>query len=83
MDLREPGSLTDNEELNQWLDDLYRWLQYPGKFTAEFIELKELSADKAAPGDNRVRIYAIEDTAKTELRARFNSGAVQEIAEEP
>ena len=28
MDLREPPS-TDNDELNEWLEDLHRWLKYP------------------------------------------------------
>ena len=28
MDLIEPP-ITDNEELDKWLDDLYRWLKYP------------------------------------------------------
>lgn len=82
MDLREPPR-TDNEELNIWLNELYDWLKYPGKFEVQYIEMKELSADVAAPGTNRVRIYAIDDTAKTELRARFATGVVQQIAEEP
>lgn len=28
MDLREPPSI-DNDELNEWLEDLHRWLKYP------------------------------------------------------
>lgn len=28
MDLREPP-ITDNDELNEWLEDLHRWLKYP------------------------------------------------------
>ncbi len=82
MDLREPPN-TDNEELNEWLADLYEWLKYPGKFEVQFIEMQELGADVDAPGTNRVRIYAIDDTAKTKLAARFATGAVQQIAIEP
>ncbi len=37
MDLREPP-LTDNEELNIWLNDVYEWLKYPAlrAYTGQF-----------------------------------------------
>ncbi len=37
MDLREPPN-TDNEELNEWIQDLYEWLKYPAMkaYTGQF-----------------------------------------------
>ena len=82
MDLSPPPA-TGNEKFDEWIERLYRYLQYPPAFECQFIELQELSADPAAPGANRVRIYAIDATAKTRLSARFSTGAVQTVATEP
>ena len=79
----EPPPVTGNEEFDEWAERLYRYLQYPPKFECQFIELQELSAAPDAPGANRVRIYAIDATAKTRLSARFSTGAAQTIATEP
>ena len=38
MDLREPPN-TDNEELNEWIQDLYEWLKYPGKFETQSLKV--------------------------------------------
>jgi len=81
MDLSPPPD-TGNEAFDEWAQQLYRYLKYPAKFECQFIELQELSADPAAPGTNRVRIYAIDATAKTQLSARFATGAVQAVATE-
>jgi len=46
--------------------------------------LTELSADPPAPAANQVVIYAKDNgSGKTELCARFNTGAVQQIAIQP
>jgi hypothetical protein len=49
-----------------------------------WFEMQEAAADPAAPAVNKVRVYPVDDgNGKTSLRARFNSGAVQQIAHEP
>lgn len=82
MDL-SPPPVTGNEEFDEWMERLYRFLSYMPKLECQFIELQELSAAPDAPGTNRVRIYAIDATAKTRLSARFATGAAQTIATEP
>lgn len=53
-------------------------------FEGQFLELEELDADPDAPAANRVRLYAKDNGAgKTGLYARFNTGAVQQVAVEP
>ena len=42
MDLREPPDI-DNEELNEWVNDLYEWLKYPGKFEAESLRITDIA----------------------------------------
>ena len=42
MDLREPPDI-DNEELNEWVNDLYEWLKYPGKFEAESLRVIDIA----------------------------------------
>lgn len=83
MDLRPNPIDGDQTEVNNWLRELYNYLQVVGKFECEFIEMKELSADPDAPGLDRVRVYAKVNGGKTTLYARFNTGAVQAIAAEP
>lgn len=79
-----PPPVTDDiKVLRDYVYELYNWISYPDKFECQFIELTELSADIAAPGTNRVRIYAVDSGAKTRLAARFATGAVQEIEVEP
>jgi hypothetical protein len=54
------------------------------RIATKHFELDELSADPAAPAANRVRFYAKDNGAgKTGLYARFNTGAVQQVALEP
>lgn len=49
-----------------------------------YLWLTESAADPAAPGTNTVRIFSKDNGAgKTQLCARFNTGAVQVIATEP
>ena len=51
---------------------------------ARHFELTELASDPAAPAANNVRLYAKDNgSGKTGLYARFNTGAVQQIALEP
>jgi len=51
---------------------------------ARYFELGELAADAPAPGANRGRLFVRDNGAgKTQLCARFPSGAVQVIATEP
>jgi len=79
-----PPPITDDiKVLRDYVYELYNWVSYPDKFECQFIELTELSADVAAPGTNRVRIYAVDSSGKTRLAARFATGAVQEIEVEP
>jgi hypothetical protein len=78
-----PPKTDDVKQLRDWCDQLYQWLIYPDKFECQFIELQELSANAIAPGVNRVRVYATDDGGKTQLVARFNTGAVQQITVEP
>lgn len=78
-----PPTTTDVKALRDWCDQLYQWLTYPDKFEAQFIEMVELTSDPAAPGVNRVRVYAKDSGGKTQLVARFNTGAVQQIEVEP
>lgn len=48
------------------------------------LELEELSTDPDAPTAGRVALYAKDNgSGKTGLYARFNTGAVQQIAVEP
>ena len=47
-----------------------------------FIQMVE-GTDAAAPAANHVRIYTRDNGGKTELVARFNTGAIQQIAIEP
>jgi hypothetical protein len=47
-----------------------------------YIELAEMT-EPAAPATDNVRLYAVDDTAKTELRSRFPTGAVQQVTQEP
>jgi hypothetical protein len=79
-----PPTTNDVKALRDWCDQLYQWLTYPDKFEAQFIELAELTANPAAPGTNRVRVYAKDSGGgKTVLHARFATGAVQTVATEP
>lgn len=79
-----PPDTEDIKILKEWCNELYRWLIHPDKLTAQFIEIKEMTADPAAPGTNRVRVYAKDNGAgKTVLSARFATGAVQTVATEP
>lgn len=49
-----------------------------------YIQMIEQSADAAAPTANRVRFYCKDNgSGKSQLVARFNTGAVQVIATEP
>lgn len=48
-----------------------------------YVELAEQTTAPAAPVANRVRIYAIDNGGKTELNARFNTGAIQQMEIEP
>jgi hypothetical protein len=48
-----------------------------------FIELNEQSGDPAAPSANHVRLYIKDVSGKTQLCARFNTGAVQVLATQP
>ena len=47
----------------------------------EFVETS--TGDPTAPAGNRVRVYARDTGGKTELVARFNTGAIQRLAIEP
>jgi hypothetical protein len=49
-----------------------------------YLEMTEQSGgDPAVPGLNRCQLYVRENgSGKTELRARFNTGAIQVIAAE-
>lgn len=79
-----PPSTKDVAVLQKWCEELYNWIIFPEKFECNFIELSEQSADVAAPGLNRVRIYSKDNgSAKTLLVARFNTGDVQTVATEP
>ena len=52
--------------------------------TAAYIEGLELAADPAAPAANTFRLYAKDNgVGKTQIVARFATGAVQAIATEP
>jgi hypothetical protein len=83
MELTPPPQ-TGKEPFDEWMNLLYRWLSNMSKIECEYIEMKELSASPAAPGTDRVRIYAIDSGgAKTQLTARFNTGVVQVIKTEP
>lgn len=46
------------------------------------VELNEESTP-SAPAANRVRIFALDDGGKTELSSIFNTGARQQITQEP
>lgn len=49
-----------------------------------YIEFPEQSADAAAPAANNIRLYAKDNgSGKTQIVARFPTGAVQVIATEP
>lgn len=48
-----------------------------------FFQAAELAADAAAPAANGVRVYATDTGGKTQLVARFATGAVQQIAVQP
>lgn len=51
---------------------------------SSFLQMQELDTDPPAPTANRVRLYARDNGAgKTQLCARFATGAVQVIATEP
>ncbi|MGB2713510.1 MAG: hypothetical protein WBC51_04980 [Vicinamibacterales bacterium] len=51
---------------------------------AMHLKLNEASSDPAAPSANEVKLYARDNGAgKTQIVARFNTGAVQVIATEP
>jgi len=83
MDLGPPP-VTGNEAFDEWAELLYAYLRYPPKLECQFIEMQELSASPDAPAVNRVRVYAIDTGgAKTQLSARFATGAVQAVATEP
>jgi len=61
-------------------EDAFRWNT---AYLKTFVNLQETS-DPAAPGSNEVRLYAKDNGAgKTQLVARFATGAVQTIATEP
>ena len=47
------------------------------------VTLAEQSADPPAPAANKVVLYARDSGGKTQLVARFPTGAVQEVAIEP
>jgi len=65
------------------LVDLNAVLRGGGVFLDQFIEGKEIS-DPAAPATNFGRLYFKDNGAgKTQLVARFPTGAVQVIATEP
>ena len=51
--------------------------------TPGYIELTERTSAPSAPVTNRVRIYAIDNGGKTELNARFATGAIQQMEIEP
>jgi hypothetical protein len=52
--------------------------------TGSRSELREVSPDPPAPGPDRVRLFARDNGAgKTQLCARFPTGAVQVISTEP
>jgi hypothetical protein len=55
-----------------------------GAGTGAFLGLWELSGDASAPAANGARLYLKDNgSGKTQLCARFNSGAVQVLATEP
>jgi hypothetical protein len=79
-----PPRTDDIKVLRDYVERLYNWIAYPDKFETQFIEMVELSTDVAAPGTNRVRIYAVDSGGgKTKLAARFATGAVQQLGVEP
>lgn len=80
-----PPPITDDVTvLRDWCEKLYAWITYPDKFEVQFIEMQEQASDVDAPSANRVRIYAKDNgSSKTQLVARFNTGAVQELDVEP
>jgi hypothetical protein len=52
--------------------------------TGAFLGLWEISGDASAPAANGCRLYLKDNgSGKTQLCARFNSGAVQVLATEP
>jgi hypothetical protein len=48
-----------------------------------YIEMTEQDADPDAPGASRCRLFTRDNGGKTELCARFPSGAIQQVAIEP
>lgn len=54
-----------------------------GSVSSTQITLSETSSTPAAPAPNQVVIFARDNGGKTELCARFPTGAVQSIAIEP
>lgn len=67
-------------DLRWTMDNVGNMLQ----MSASYEELRELSNDPAAPSANRVRFYCKDNGAgKTGLYARFNTGAVQQVALQP
>ena len=51
---------------------------------AQYLQLSELGADAAAPAANKARLYSRDNgSGKTQIVARFPTGAVQVIATEP
>jgi len=48
-----------------------------------YLEMTEQGGDPDAPGVNRCRLFLRDNGGKTELCARFNTGAIQQVAIEP
>lgn len=74
---------TGDAELDKWLLALVEKLRYIRHLECDFIEIPESGTAPSAPGTNRVRVYAVESGGKTQLAARFPTGAAQQIAIEP
>jgi hypothetical protein len=82
MDIENPP-LTDNPQLNRWLELLTEKLRHIDKLDVDQISFREIT-DPAAPTDGYVLLYAKDATGnKEKLSARFETGAVQDVASEP
>jgi hypothetical protein len=86
---RPPGTYTDGgnfnllEYLDSGVDGYHHIVSSAGLQLGNVLQMVEVSAPAAAAA-NGVRIYARDNGAgKTQIVARFNTGAVQVIASEP
>lgn len=72
-----PGSVFGESVTTRW--DLNAEVAFVVDRVHQFAEI----TDPAAPAVNEVKVYARDTGGKTELVARFNTGAVQRLAIEP